>query len=296
MNKQFKKIGIMGKPSNLESADTIRLLFAVLQKHQCQILVQQSVGKELGFPKEMHCDPAKLADRCDLIIVVGGDGSLLHAGRLLAVNSIPVVGINRGNLGFLTDVQPSKLETSIPDILNGNYRRAQRFLLHCSVQRNNQSIGSSTALNDIVLFPGEKAGMIEFEIYINDQFVSHQKSDGLITSTPTGSTAYSLSAGGPIMHPSLNALVLVPMFPHTLSSRPIVVNGDSRIKIVVSRTNKSQPQVSCDGQVQIPVEPGDEIYVEKSAEKLNILHPLDYDYYHILRTKLGWSSKSQSQP
>ena len=138
--------------------------------------------------------------------------------------------------------------------------------------------------------------MIEFEIYINDQFVSHQKSDGLITSTPTGSTAYSLSAGGPIMHPSLNALVLVPMFPHTLSSRPIVVNGDSRIKIVVSRTNKSQPQVSCDGQVQIPVEPGDEIYVEKSAEKLNILHPLDYDYYHILRTKLGWSSKSQSQP
>ncbi|PIP80086.1 MAG: NAD(+) kinase [Gammaproteobacteria bacterium CG22_combo_CG10-13_8_21_14_all_40_8] len=292
MDKHFTQIGIMGKPSNLESADTIRLLYDVLQKNNCQILVQNKVGEELGFPLETHCEPHKLADLCDLIIVVGGDGSLLHAGRLLAEKNIPVVGINRGSLGFLTDVQPSKLETSVTEILHGNYRKAQRFLLKCHVTRDGEDIGASTALNDIVLFPGKIAGMIEFEIYINEQFVYHQKSDGLITSTPTGSTAYSLSAGGPILHPNLNALVLVPMFPHTLSSRPIVVNGDSRIKIVVSTANKSQPQLSCDGQVQISLAPGDIIHVEKSANPLVLLHPVDYDYYHILRSKLGWSSKA----
>ncbi len=292
MSNHFNKIGIMGKPSNLESADTIRMLYEVLQKNQCDIFVQETIGQELDFPKNNHREVNTLTKLCDLIIVVGGDGSLLHAGRLLAEKGTPVVGINRGNLGFLTDVQPSKLETSVNEILQGNYRSAERFLLECRVSREGEHIGSSTALNDIVLFPGKIAGMIEFEVYVNDQFLYHQKSDGLITSTPTGSTAYSLSAGGPILHPSLNALALVPMFPHTLTSRPIVVNGDSRIKIVVSATNKSLPQVSCDGQVQIQVAPGDVIHMEKSPNPLLLLHPMDYDYYHILRSKLGWSSKT----
>lgn len=291
MASLFKYVGIMGKPRNQASADTIKALFAFLQKQACVVYVQKSVGEELGFPDDA-CRPAEqLADCCDLVIVVGGDGSMLNAARMLADTEVPVIGINRGNLGFLTDIPPSQMEIKLSEILSGRYRKAERFLLHAEVRRHGDLIGQSKALNDIVLYPGEIARMIEFDVYVDNQFVYNMRSDGLIVSTPTGSTAYSLSGGGPILHPRLDAVTLVPMFPHILSNRPIVIDGGSRVEVVISANNQSYPQVSCDGQVQIPVAPGDRLTVQKFPKKLQLLHPEDYDYYHILRTKLGWSAK-----
>jgi len=294
VKQKFSTIGIVGKPKNTESSDTIRGLLAVLEKNKATILVQKTLGEELNLPTNMHCTSQQLTEQCDLIVVVGGDGSMLNAGRLLAETQVPVLGINRGSLGFLTDIEPSKLEEKVEQVLNQRYRRAERFLLNCSVFHNQQQTGQSSALNDVVLFPGEISRMIEFEVYVDEQFLYNQKSDGLIVSTPTGSTAYSLSAGGPILNPKLDALVLVPICPHTLSSRPIVINGSSKVDIVVSKMNQDLLQVSCDGQVQIPVKPGDVISIAKAQNSLQLLHPEDYDYYHILRTKLGWSSKNSN--
>jgi len=288
---KFNTIGIVGKPQNNKSSDTIRRLLAVLENKQKQILVQDSLGIELELSAEWHRTPKQLTEQCDLIVVVGGDGSMLNAGRLLAETQVPVLGINRGGLGFLTDIEPSKLEQKVEQILEQQYKRAERFLLNCSVYHDDKKTAESSALNDVVLFPGEISRMIEFEVYVDNKFLYNQRSDGLIVSTPTGSTAYSLSAGGPILHPKLDALVLVPICPHTLSSRPIVINGSSKVDIIVSKLNQDSLQVSCDGQVQIPVNPGAVISIEKAKNSLQLLHPVDYDFYHILRTKLGWSSK-----
>jgi NAD+ kinase len=227
----------------------------------------------------------------DLVIVVGGDGSLLGAARSLATSNVPVLGVNRGNLGFLTDISPDDFEKQVSDVLEGRYVVDKRFLLDVIVKRGGSPIAEATALNDTVLHPGKATRMIEFELWIEGQYVYTQRSDGLIVSTPTGSTAYALSAGGPLMHPKLDALVLVPMFPHTLSSRPIVVEGNSELKLVISENNETYPSISCDGQTSITLAPGDTITIHKKPQKLRLLHPLDYDFYGTCRTKLGWSSK-----
>jgi len=159
------------------------------------------------------------------------------------------------------------------------------------VRRHGEAIGQGDALNDVVLHPGKSTRMIEFEIYIDGQFVCSQKADGLILATPTGSTAYALSAGGPIMHPKLDAIVIVPMYPHTLSGRPIVVDGNSEMKIVVSKNMQIYPQVSCDGQNHFTCAPGDTLTVRKKSQKLRLIHPLDHNYYEVCRTKLGWGSR-----
>jgi NAD+ kinase len=232
-----------------------------------------------------------MGQSCDLVIVVGGDGSLLGAARELAQSSVAVLGINRGNLGFLTDICPDEIEQKVGEVLRGEYHTEPRFLIEALVKRDGEPIGSGAALNDIILHPGQAARMIRFELYIEGQFAYSQRSDGLIVSTPTGSTAYALSGGGPIMHPRLDALVLVPVFPHTLTSRPIVVDGNSELKIVVAERNETHPLISCDGQHQIPCLPGDVISIRKKPHKLQLIHPLSYDFYESCRSKLGWGSK-----
>jgi NAD+ kinase len=206
-----------------------------------------------------------------------------------------VLGINRGSLGFLTDIRPDELEVEVAKVLDGHYLVENRFLLQAEVRRHNEAIGQGDALNDVVLHPGKSTRMIEFEIYIDGQFVCSQKADGLIVATPTGSTAYALSAGGPIMHPKLDAIVIVPMYPHTLSGRPIVVDGNSELKIVVSKDLQIYPQVSCDGQNHFTCAPGDTITVSKKPQKLRLIHPLDHNYYEVCRTKLGWGSRLGSR-
>ena len=235
------------------------------------------------------CSRNMLGEACDLVIVVGGDGSLLHAARALARFRTPVLGVNRGRLGFLTDIAPDEIQAKVGAVLAGQYTIDQRSLLSLEVRSGGAPVGEGTALNDVVLQSGKSVHMIEFELYIEGQFVYRQRSDGLIIATPTGSTAYALSGGGPIMHPKLDAIVLVPMHPHTLSSRPIVVDGNSEIKIQVL-SEEISPLVSCDGQTGTSLRSGDWIYITKHPHKLQLIHPPGQDFYAACRTKLGWSN------
>ena len=211
-----------------------------------------------------------------------GDGCLLGAGRDFSRYKVPVLGVNRGRLGFLTDISPQNLEERIAEVLDGQYIKENRFLLEAELKRDGQIVGKNSALNDVVFHSGISVKMIEFELFIEGRFVYCQRSDGLIVSTPTGSTAYALSGGGPIMHPRLDAIVLVPMFPHTLSSRPLVIDGNSEIKIEVSPNNECTPRMSCDGQGDLAIEPGDTLYIRKRAHKLLLIHPMQHDFYKYL--------------
>jgi len=288
MESSFRNIGIVGRLGSAKALETVRRLKRFLLGRQLSVILEDSLAEALPGHGLQVCSWRTLGEACDLVIVVGGDGSLLGAARALVASGVPLLGINRGSLGFLTDILPDALEAQIGEVLDGQYRVENRFLLEAEVRRGGETLGQGDALNDLVLHPGKSAKMIEFELFIDGQFVCNQKADGLIVATPTGSTAYSLSAGGPIMHPKLDAIVVVPMYPHTLSSRPIVVNADSELKIVVAKNLSIYPQVSCDGQNHFSCMPGDSIGVRKKAQKLRLLHPVSHNYYEVCRTKLGW--------
>ena len=289
--EHFRNIGLIGRLGSGQVVDTVRRLKRFLLDNGHTVVLEDAVADLLPGHQLQVCTRKMMGEICDLVIVVGGDGSLLGAARALCRFDVPVLGVNRGGLGFLTDISPDELEERVGDVLAGKYLVESRFLLDAFVCRDDEQLGSSEALNDVVLHPGKSARMIEFELRVDGQFVYSQKSDGLIVATPTGSTAYSLSAGGPIMHPKLDAVVLVPMFPHTLSSRPIVVDGNSELRVRISKQNGIYPQVSCDGQVHIACAPGDTLIIRKKPQKLRLIHPLDHNFYSICRSKLGWSSR-----
>ena len=286
----FRNIGIVGREGN-GVAETLQRLVRFLESRDLTIVLGEQIAPLLAGT-DLRVSPRKMiGELCDLIIVVGGDGSFLGAARTLAKQPAPVLGINRGRLGFLTDISPDELETQIGAVLDGEYTLEKRFLLDVEVKRDGEPVGVGEALNDVVVNSGTSAHMMEFDLYIDGEFVYRQRSDGLIIATPTGSTAYSMSGGGPIMHPKLDAIVLVPMFPHTLSSRPIVVDGKSEIKIVIQRDNNTSAPVTCDGQEVIPTHPGDVVYVRKKPHKMTLLHPAGHSFYASCRDKLGWAGK-----
>ncbi len=285
----FNTIGVIGRPGRDGAVETLRRLRDFLQSKGRNIVYDQVTKDMLRQPRARVVAVDELAEHCDLVVVVGGDGSLLHVAR--HVFGVPVIGVNRGRLGFLTDVLPNELEQRIGAVLDGQYLTEGRFLLEAEVARAAGGEAAGRALNDVVLHPGRAAQMISFELFIDGQFVYSQESDGLIVATPTGSTAYALSAGGPIMHPRLDALVLAPMNPHSLSSRPLVVDGNSEIRLIVGPKGELETQLSCDGQVRSPVRAGDKILVRKSNRSLHLIHPLDYTSYQACRSKLGWGSR-----
>lgn len=286
----FRNIGLIGRPGSDEVLQTLRYIIAFLQRRGCNVILDEDISGALDNPALQVGDRRVLGESCDLVIVIGGDGCLLGAARALSRFGTPVVGVNRGHLGFLTDISPVELDDRLGAILDGKYDAERRFLLDAEVRRDQHPIGSGVALNDVVFRAGNSVHMVEFELYIEGRFVYSQRSDGLIIATPTGSTAYALSGGGPIMHPKLDAVVLVPMHPHTLSSRPIVVDGNSEIKLVI--TGGATPSlVSCDGQEAVRTQVGDVVYVRKRSQKLTLLHPPGHDFYEACRSKLGWSSK-----
>ncbi len=285
---QFSTIGLTGRNSK-HIADSLQALVQFLEDSAGVDIVLDVNIAELVQDRSYPVSPIeKLAGQCDLVIVVGGDGSLLQVASVLAEHDLPVVGINRGRLGFLTDILPDDLETRLAKVLSGEFKMESRFLLDLYIGDDNKEYLGS-ALNDIVLHPGKAVQMIEFALYIDDEFVYNQASDGLIVATPTGSTAYAMSAGGPIMHPRLDAMVLVPINPHSLSSRPIVVEGNRELKLVVGDRHNILPQLSCDGSMSHTCNPGDRVTIRKKKKELKILHPADYDYYETCRSKLGWS-------
>lgn len=291
MTAGFKKIGLFGRTKRDGSRETIVSLIDYLASSQYETYIEAETASNIAISHLPVLSSETIGQHCDLLIVIGGDGSLLQAARSVVDYDTPILGINRGRLGFLTDIHPNQVTIKVGEVLAGQYREERRFFLTAQVMQDQVLSEQQDALNDVVLMQGDNPHMIEFEIYIDDQFVCSQHADGLITSTPTGSTAYALSGGGPILHPSLDACVLLPMFPHTLSSRPIVINGNSKIRVVISPENEFAARLSCDGQNLITIKPGDHFVIHKKEKQLRLLHPIDYQYFQTLRSKLQWGTK-----
>ncbi len=289
MNPPFRKIILIGRSGITGVPETVNALYEYLLQYTLAVALEKETAKMLPSNLSPLIATEETLANYELVIVVGGDGSLLNAAHLVFPYRLPILGINRGKLGFLADISPTDLH-KVAEVLDGKYHIETRFLLDAKLYENDILYAHDIALNDVVLLPGDIAHMITFEIFINNQFVCKQRADGLIIATPTGSTAYALSGGGPILHPQLDAMVLVPMFPHTLSSRPIVVSGNSNIELYISPSNISSPHVSCDGQNRISLPPGGKVCVQKKDPLLRLIHPLEYNYFKTLREKLKWSS------
>lgn len=292
---QFQRIGVVARLRHREVVETLDRLVAFLKRDGRTVLAERDTAELLADHSIEVVDRRTLPpDSLDLVIVVGGDGSMLGAARALADLGVPLLGLNRGRLGFLADIPPEEMEQGIGRVLSGDYQLSERFLLAMDVHRNGGVVASGIAANDMVLHPGRSVRMMEFELYVDGQFVYSQHSDGLIISTPTGSTAYALSAGGPIMHPKLDAIVLVPMNPHSLNSRPIVIDGNSLIEIRVGTRNELHPTITCDGQYEIVTEQDDIIRIRKKPRPVRLIHPMGHNFYQVCRSKLGWGSRLDS--
>jgi NAD+ kinase len=290
MMTPFARVGLIGKSGDRNVSATLRALAALLEQRGLDIRVDDGTADMLAQSAHPAVPREALARECDLAIVVGGDGTLLNAARSLTDSGCAVLGVNLGRLGFLVDVSPDEMDAQIGRILDGEFIEERRTLLHAAVTRNGVAVGANTALNDVIVHKKDIARMIELDTWIDNHFLNRNRSDGLIIATPTGSTAYALSGGGPILHPNLHAIALVPICPHTLSNRPIVINHDSRIEILVHE-GALQAQISCDGQVSLGLEPGDRITIRRHEKVLRLIHPPGHDYFDILRRKLRWSEQ-----
>ncbi len=289
LHTSFQTIALVGKPRNDVNLQMHKNLFHWLSEKGYQVLIEQQIGEYLSLPKETYATLDEIGSQAQLAIVIGGDGNMLGRARILAKYNIALIGINRGNLGFLTDIDPKNAYAQLEACLDrGEFFVEERFLLEAKIERNGEIIQSGNAVNEVVIHPAKIAHMIDFHVYIDDKFAFSQRSDGLIISTPTGSTAYSLSAGGPILTPQLNAIALVPMFPHTLTSRPLVIDGESKISSRFAGYNTAQLEVGCDSQIALPFTPDDVVHIAKSTDKLHLLHLKNYNYYNVLSSKLGW--------
>jgi len=289
--KVFKKIAIIGKPHHASALATMLECYDFLQEKGLEVIVDARIANEFDIPNINKKDLIGIGNHCDLAIVIGGDGYMLGAARVLSRFDIAVIGVNRGNLGFLTDLDPTDFKSPLSAVLNGEYQVEERFLLETQVYSDGVLKSSNTAVNEVVLHPAKIAHMIEFAIYVDGNFMINQRADGLIVSTPTGSTAYSLSGGGPILSPKVDAISLLSMYPHTLNSRPIVIDANSAIRIKTSQGNRYEMQMSCDSHVNLSILPGDEVIIKKTEHKLTLVHPENYSYFYVLQKKLGWGDK-----
>jgi NAD+ kinase len=274
MSKAFKTAAIVGKSDAANLPEVLQRLSAVLDRRGVKLLG----------------DPLKTQDRPDLTIVVGGDGTLLNCARVMAERNVPLVGINLGRLGFLTDIAAKDLEQAINAILDGDYTAEERMLIQGSCERDGKTHMSAVAMNDVVVSRGAMGSMIEFAVTVDGEFIYALRADGLIAATPTGSTAYALSAGGPILHPALQAIALVPISPHTLSNRPVAIRSNSKVEITLVRGLDAR--ANFDVQAFCKLEPGDVVKVTASPKPATLLHPPGYRYFSMLREKLRWHEKT----
>ena len=287
----FENVGLIAKHGDERVAKTLQNLCSYLSDLHVNIFLDARNAKSLPNFQLTSADRETLAKSCDLVIIIGGDGTFLSAARSLGPHDARLLGINLGRLGFLTDISPADMNQHLGEIFAGNFTVEKRFLLRATIMRGGERVIAEDALNDVVVHKWNIARLIEFETYVDARLVNSQRSDGLIVSTPTGSTAYALSGGGPVLCPTLEAVVLVPICPHTLSSRPIVVDAGSRIEIVMGKGAPAEAQLTCDGQTTLELEPGDRICIRKRDGYLNLIHPASYDYYATLRTKLHWGKE-----
>ena len=288
MNPVFRTIALIGKYKSPEIAESLLNLAEFLRSRDVAVLVEEGtaalVGAD-GFPVASYAD---IGRRADLAIVLGGDGSMLTAARQLAESGVPLVGVNQGRLGFMTDLARDDMLDGVADLLEGRFKDERRFLLDASVTRDGACVFQTQALNDVVVNKGDLGRMIEFAVSIDGEFIYNQRSDGLIVATPTGSTAYALSGGGPILDPRAKALALVPICPHTLTNRPIVLHHDARVLIRVATDREDESRVTCDGNSIQDLLPGDEVRVARRERSVRLLHPAGHDHFATLRAKLNW--------
>jgi NAD+ kinase len=293
MSSRFQTVGIIGKTGDPRTAAVLPLL--------ARLVADAGATARFELATAAACPGtapgvalADLVQQVELLVVVGGDGSMLAAARLAAPRGVPLVGINVGRLGFLADLAPASVATCFADILRGEHRAERRTLLSAErLSAAGQVTDLGLALNDVVVQKWDGGRMIEFETHVDGTFVCAHRADGLVIATPTGSTAYALSSGGPILHPGLDALVLVPICPHTLSDRPVVVQGSSRVEVQVAPAHAAQTQVTLDGQATVHLAAGDRVAVRRATVGVTLLHPPGYDYFDILRTKLHWGRGSE---
>ena len=286
MKNKFSKIALSSTSQDEKVISIARQIFEILSNVEVETLYDDnlSVLEELTGLKSLSTKA--IVEKADLLIAIGGDGTMLNCSKKYGSKGIPVLGINLGKLGFLTDIAPEEITTKLIEVIKGNFVEDKRFFLEASVQNQNENL---IALNEIVIHSGAIAQLIEFNLFINDHFVYRQKADGLIINSPTGSTAYSLSGGGPIVHPGVDAITLLLMFPQSLSTSSLLVRADSSIRIELTNPQLSA-QVSFDSHDSLTVKGIQEINISKSTSVLNLIHPLDHDFFGGCRNKLGWSS------
>lgn len=283
----FGCVALIGKYQSAEVAESLRALAQWLHASGREVLIERASADVLTDDRFESVDFDVLGRRAKLAVVVGGDGSLIGAARKLAPHDVPLVGINQGRLGFLTDVARSNMLAAMDALMRGEFRPERRVLLEAVVLRGGEKVFSAHALNDVVISKGDIGRMIEFEVRVDEEFVYSQRSDGLIVATPTGSTAYSLSANGPIVHPSLAGMLIVPLCPHALSSRPIVLGDNAVLKLRLFARHDARAHF--DGQEHVNLQGDDVLCIARSEHRVTLLHPPGYSYFAMLREKLRWS-------
>ncbi len=293
---EFNSIALVGNPRDSRVIESMPALATHLVASNRKVLADSASTFDFGaLPIERKFE-AELGAHADLIVAVGGDGTMLHAARLATPHGIPVVGVNRGRLGFLADIGPTEMCDRLDEVLAGRYVKDRRSMLTATLSRADGASRSCEALNDVVLQKWQTGRMLDFETWIDGRYVNTHGGDGIVIATATGSTAYALSCGGPILYPELEALVLAPICPHTLSDRPIVVRSSSTIEVRLVERPDTNAQVTCDGVQLGEIVPGDRLVVTPASQSVLLLHPPDHDYYRILRSKLRWGRGDRMQP
>ncbi len=287
MKSHFQTIALIGKYKSPEIAGPLLKLADFLASMELNVVVDNLTAEHLDRHPYSEMALEEMGGKVDLAIVLGGDGTLLNVARMLAPFDIPLVGVNQGHLGFLTDISIDTMQRTISGMLRGVFITEKRMLVSASIMREEKQIFDSLAFNDIVIHRGNNSSMLEFEVRIDGEYLYNQRADGLIVSTPTGSTAYALSAGGPILHPALEAIALVPVAPHTLSNRPIVLKSESTLEILMHRSEEAR--VRFDGHTHFDLHGNDKVMVSRYIKPVCLLHPEGHSYYHTLREKLLWN-------
>ncbi len=287
MKSQFRHVALIGKYHAQGSRSALEEIANFLHTQGCEVTLAQETASNTGLTQYPVLDVAGVGKHCDLALVVGGDGTMLGIGRQLAQFGVPLVGINQGRLGFITDIAFEDFQTALEPMLRGEFEEDRRWMMQAKVVRDGRCVFSATAMNDVVVNRGASAGMVELRVEVDGRFVANQRADGLIIATPTGSTAYALSAGGPLLHPSISGWVMVPIAPHTLSNRPIVLpdTGEIAVEIVSGR----DASANFDMQSLASLLHGDRISVRRSEHQMCFLHPKGWSYFDTLRKKLHWN-------
>lgn len=285
--KSIRCVGLIGKYHSADVSAALPQLADFLRSYGVRVLIEEGIAPQVDAVSEEVASYETMGSEADVAIVLGGDGTMLFAARRLAEFGVPLAGINQGRLGFMTDIARKDMVTAAGDLLGGNFIAESRLLLNGEIWRDGERLVGGLAFNEIVVNKGDLGRMIEMRVEVNGEFVYLLRADGMIVATPTGSTAYALSADGPILHPGIAGIAIVPLCPHTLSNRPISICADSRIDVTLVSTHIGR--VHFDGQDRYDLQAGDRVRITRSPLTVTLLHPPGYSYYAMLRSKLHWS-------